>query len=74
MGKVLTVVLIERKEQYSMLPPQMLPRCGMGGGSVMNWAVICVDVLYARKRLSIKMSVGIVLLFMRVYVLTVAQR
>ena len=45
----------------------------MGGGSVMNWAVICVDVLYARKRLSIKMSVGIVLLFMRVYVLTAVR-
>ena len=45
----------------------------MGDGSVMNGAVICVDVLYARKRLSIKMSVEIVLLFMRVYVLTAVQ-
>lgn len=39
----------------------------------MNGAVICGDVLYARNHLSIKMSVGIVLLFMRVYVLTAAQ-
>ena len=40
MGKGLTVVLIERKEQYSMLPPQMLPRFGMGGGlrHTMNFA------------------------------------
>ena len=52
----------------------MLPLCGMGGGSVMNGAVICGYVLYARNHLSIKMSVGIVLLFMRVCVSTAAQR
>lgn len=34
MGKVLTVVLIERKEQYSTLPPQMLRQFGMGGGLI----------------------------------------
>jgi hypothetical protein len=32
MGKGLTVVLIERKEQYSMLQPPTFPMCGMGGG------------------------------------------
>ena len=34
MWKGLTVVLIERKEQYSTLQPPMLPRCGMGGGLI----------------------------------------
>ena len=40
MGKGLTVVLIERKEQYSTLNPLTLPRCGMGGGlrRTMNFA------------------------------------
>ena len=51
----------------------MLPRCGMGGGGVMNGAVICGDVLYARNHLYIKMSAGIVLLSMLVYVSTAAQ-
>ena len=40
MGKGLTVVLIERKEQYSTLQPLTLSRCGMGGGlrHTMNFA------------------------------------
>ena len=33
MGKGLTVVLIERKEQYSTLQPPTLRRCCMGGGT-----------------------------------------
>ena len=31
-GEGLTVVLIERKEQYSTLQPPTLRRCGMGNG------------------------------------------
>lgn len=46
----------------------------MGDGSVMNEAVICGDVLYVRNHLSIKMSVGIESLFMRVYVSTAVQK
>ena len=40
MGKGLTVVLIERKEQYSTLQPPTLSLCGMDGGlrRTMNFA------------------------------------
>ena len=39
MGKGLTVVLIERKEQYSTLQPPTLRRCGMGGGSITAYRI-----------------------------------
>ena len=49
MGKGLTVVLIERKEQYSTLQPQTLRRCGMGGGlhHMTNFVnARCVNILF----------------------------
>ena len=69
MGKGLTVVLIERKEQYSTRHPPTLLQCGMGGGTMVIHIVRYVEKINLEGLMPIYGQIG-----NQIIVQTAAQR